>query len=298
MKRTIFRVLAVSALLLTFLFVGGYIYISHQVKGSYFTSEGIQIHYTDDGEGVPVILVHGFAANSDMNWRHPGIHKRLRKEGFRVITMDVRGHGLSGKPHSVDDYGFKMARDVVNLVLHLGIEKAHLVGYSLGGFISLKCAVEFPEYWLSVTPMASGWEDPENSVHFRGLEKAISDMEAGKPVGPLIDYFDETGTMKSGFLHQQMFKVVMNYLNDIHALIALAKSISGLRVERSRLEQITLPVCSIIGSQDPFLKIAGAMAVNIPRAQIKIVQKADHLNMAANANAKDALVNFLKAHSN
>jgi len=226
------------------------------------------------------------------------MHKRLRKEGFRVITMDLRGHGLSDKPHQPEAYGDNMVKDVVNLVKHLKIEKAHLVGYSLGGFIALKCAVEYPGYWLTVTPMASGWEDPENSKQFLSLQKAISDLESGHPTGPLIDYFDETGKKKSNFLHKHLFKIVITWFNDLKALVAIAKSVNALEVEKNQLEQLYMPVCSIIGDGDPFLRIAKEMSPNISKCNQTIVQGADHLNMPANVTAQDALVNFLKEHSN
>ena len=68
--------------------------LSHRVKGSWFDSKGVRIHYTDEGSGEAVVLVHGLAVNADINWRIPGVIRRLR-DRYRVIALDVRGHGLS-----------------------------------------------------------------------------------------------------------------------------------------------------------------------------------------------------------
>jgi pimeloyl-ACP methyl ester carboxylesterase len=107
-------------------------WITDRVEGHYFESGGVRLHFTDEGSGPPVVLLHGFAVNADLNWRLPGVTQALTPE-FRVISLDLRGHGLSGKPHEPEQYGRLMADDVIALLDHLGIEKAHVVGYSLGG---------------------------------------------------------------------------------------------------------------------------------------------------------------------
>jgi len=122
----------------------------------YLVSDGVRIHYTDEGAGPPVVLVHGFIASSSMNWRIPGVIKSLARD-YRVITLDNRGHGKSDKPTKVSDYGVKMVHDVLNLLDHLKIAKAHFVGYSMGGMITMKLATIAPERMLSVVFGGMGW---------------------------------------------------------------------------------------------------------------------------------------------
>jgi pimeloyl-ACP methyl ester carboxylesterase len=296
--KKILKIFAAIAVVLIAISFAGYLYIAHQVEGGYFKSGNIQIHYTDKGNGVPVVLVHGFAANSDLNWRRPGMYQRLLDESFRVITMDLRGHGKSGKPHADSEYGEKMAVDVINLLDFLELEKAHLAGYSLGGFVALKAAAQYPERWITVTAMASGWEDPEGSNSFDALRKAMTDFESGKPVGPLINYFDETGNMKTGFLHTQMFKILTTYLNDRSALSAIIKSARGLAVTKEELSAIKVPVCGIVGDKDPFLNKAKAMSGVILDHKLTIIKGADHITTMTSREAKDALVDFLKRGDN
>src|SRR5215831_9348436 len=102
-----------------------------------FDSAGVKIHYTVVGKGDPVILIHGLYSSAAMNWGLPGITAELAKH-FRVIALDCRGHGQSGKPEAEGSYGTNMVEDVVRLMDHLHIAKAQVAGYSMGGMIAMK----------------------------------------------------------------------------------------------------------------------------------------------------------------
>src|SRR5688500_9494864 len=116
----------------------------------YFDSDGVKIHYQVWGKGDPIVLVHGFTASIDANWVQPGIVDKL-DDDFKVIALDLRGHGKSDKPHDPAVYGEIMAMDVIRLLDHLKIDKAHIVGYSLGGFTTLKLVTMHPERFLTAT---------------------------------------------------------------------------------------------------------------------------------------------------
>ena len=103
--------------------------------------DGTTIHYEDEGEGFPVVLLHGIIANYELNWRAPGIAPALVDAGFRVIGPDARGHGSSEKPHDSAAYSDDaMARDVVALFDHLGLRDANLAGYSMGAGVAMRFA--------------------------------------------------------------------------------------------------------------------------------------------------------------
>jgi pimeloyl-ACP methyl ester carboxylesterase len=130
--------------------------VAAQEEGS-FDSDGVDIAYTDmGGDGEPVVLLHSFLSSSDM-WTNAGFEP---SEDFRYIALDLRGHGDSGKPEDPDAYGLEMAEDVVRLMDHLGIEDAHVVGYSVGAEIALRLAAEHPERLRSLVVAGSGWSDP------------------------------------------------------------------------------------------------------------------------------------------
>ena len=99
-----------------------------------FDSQGFEIAYDDDGDGDPIVLLHGFAADRRNNWRLTGWTRLLTKAGFRVIAPDARGHGRSDKPNDPKHYApAGIAGDVLRLMDHLDIDKADLFGYSMGG---------------------------------------------------------------------------------------------------------------------------------------------------------------------
>jgi pimeloyl-ACP methyl ester carboxylesterase len=143
-----------------------------------FQSNGVKIVYTIEGEGEPVILIHGWLSNAGINWGLPGTASLLGKD-HQVIAIDVRGHGLSDKPTKDEDYGLELVEDVVRLMDHLKIEKAHIVGYSMGGIITAKFLVKHPDRALSGTLAGAGWLK-EGSLEQKVFAEGGKD---GKPVG-------------------------------------------------------------------------------------------------------------------
>lgn len=121
-----------------------------------FDSDGVKIHYTVSGQGDPVILIHGLYSSAKLNWDLPGTTTELARHHL-VITLDNRGHGESGKPLEEGQYGVKMVEDVTRLMDHLKIEKATIVGYSMGGMIALKFVSLHPDRVNSAVLGGMGW---------------------------------------------------------------------------------------------------------------------------------------------
>src|SRR5262245_44224221 len=102
-----------------------------------FDSAGVAIAYEDLGEGPPIVLVHGLASERRNNWKEPRWFDTLTAAGRRVIPLDCRGHGESDKPHDPAAYAVELVSgDVLRLMDHLGVERADLMGYSMGSRIS------------------------------------------------------------------------------------------------------------------------------------------------------------------
>ncbi len=121
-----------------------------------FDSAGVKIRYFVQGTGEPVVLVHGLYSSAKLNWDLPGVTAMLAKD-FQVVSLDLRGHGESDKPNGEDKYGVEMAEDVVRLMDHLKIDRAHLVGYSMGGMIVGKLLAKHPDRALSANLGGMGW---------------------------------------------------------------------------------------------------------------------------------------------
>src|SRR5680860_632389 len=114
-----------------------------------FDSDGVRIAYMDEGEGEPILLIHGFASNSEASWIVPQWVRTLTKAGRRVIAYDNRGHGQSEKLYEPDRYGApEMAEDARRLLDHLGIERIDVLGYSMGARIAAFLVFAHPELSL------------------------------------------------------------------------------------------------------------------------------------------------------
>jgi pimeloyl-ACP methyl ester carboxylesterase len=111
-----------------------------------FDSDGVSIAFIDEGEGFPTLLIHGFASNHRMNWVSTSWTSDLRGAGRRVIAIDNRGHGESEKLYDVESYRTPiMAEDARRLLDHLAIERADVIGYSMGARIAAFLALAHPE---------------------------------------------------------------------------------------------------------------------------------------------------------
>jgi pimeloyl-ACP methyl ester carboxylesterase len=260
-----------------------------------FDSNGVEISYTDEGTGVPVVLVHGFAVNKSLNWRIRGTTEALAKD-YRVIALDLRGHGKSGKPHDSSAYGVEMALDVIRLLDHLGIEKAHVVGYSLGGFIALKLAVIRPERLITIAPCGSGWDPPDNESFFTTMDQFADDLESGKGVNPLAGALGGD-RQEPTEAHKKWVNMVTSKLNDKDALAAMIRGLRGLSITKEELMGIDLPVCSIVGSDDVLKASMENMVGLVKNQEVTVIEGADHLQATASPELLETLQAFLQKNA-
>lgn len=247
-----------------------------QVEGAYFDSEGVQIHYTDQGNGVPVILVHGYCANGDLNWRLPGIVSRLEKN-FRVITMDVRGFGLSGKPHDRSKYGLELVNDVKRLMDHLKLEKAHLAGYSMGGFITYKFMALYPERLLSAMPCGAAWMEPGNELC--GLAVKIYEGLQGR------------GEMASWSKSIERFAV--DSINDMECLEHVAYTFDQLALTEAEVRAMKTPMMAVRAKQEELVNGGRDFKDFLPGYQVTLIPKGLHSSVIFYRDFADALEQFL-----
>jgi pimeloyl-ACP methyl ester carboxylesterase len=124
--------------------------------GEMLDVRGVKIHYIVEGKGEPVVLIHGLYSSAAVNWQMPGIISLLSKD-YQVIALDMPGHGESDKPESQDAYGLQMVEDVVQLLDHLKVKKAHIVGYSMGGMVTVKFMSKHQDRVLSGIVGGMGW---------------------------------------------------------------------------------------------------------------------------------------------
>lgn len=269
MKKVLVGAGAFAALCALALGVTTYLLV-HRVEGSYFDSNGVRIHYTVEGEGEPVILVHGLAANADLNWRRPGVIRALSRH-YSVIAFDLRGHGLSGKPQDPNAYGSEMFEDIARLMDHLKIERAHIAGYSLGGFLLLKFLAVHPERVQSAAICAAGWIDPQypeipNPYRAPQKPQAVKPLQASVLPGP----------QAAKMLFNRVRSWVGDQLVDKTAIKALEKTYVQFGVSQDELERNQVPAICFIGTHDGFLYLAEDLKAHMANLELVELDGSTH----------------------
>jgi pimeloyl-ACP methyl ester carboxylesterase len=243
-----------------------------------FTHGGVEIAYLDEGAGDPIVLVHGFASNKQVNWVQPGWVSTLTRDNRRVIALDDRGHGQSTKLYDPADYHTaSMAEDARALLDHLGLERADVMGYSMGARIGAFLAIEHPQRVRSLILGGLGIKLVEGA----GLPDSIAEaLEA-----PSLDAVtDPTGRMFRAFAEQTK--------SDLRALAACIRG-SRQRLSREQVSQIQVPVLVAVGGKDPIAGSPHELAALLPRGQALEIPNRDHMLAVGDKVFKEGVVKFL-----
>lgn len=261
----------------------------------YFDSDGVKIHYIERGEGEPVILIHGFTGNIDFNWRMPGIFDALASD-YRVIALDNRGHGLSDKPHDAEQYGEKMCEDVVRLMDHLKIDRAHVIGYSMGGFITGKLLAMHPERVSSAVLGGAGWSaaTDERKAFFEELATAL---EEGNGITPLIKRLSPPGNEPPSDEQIAQINGMIMLGNDPKALAAVARGLGGLTVSEEHVKAVRTPTLAVIGELDPLKADVDSLSSVRPDMKVVVLPGKDHMTAISDPKFIEALKGFLAAQT-
>lgn len=265
----------------------------HAADG-FFDSNGVKIHYTVEGEGEPVLLIHGFAINASTQWVLPGVAKALAKD-YRVIALDNRGHGQSGKPHDPKQYGIEMVEDAVRLLDHLQIKKAHVIGYSMGGLITLKLAAIHPERVLSATLGGMGLF---RTAREPMLKELADSLENGNGFRPLVIWLNPPSRPKPTDSQVEFVNKFLMGANDVKAMAALVRgSIDpNLDITDEQLKAMQVPMLAIVGDLDPFKAGVDELKKQIMRLQVVVVPAGDHFSAVFKPVFLESLQTFLAAH--
>ena len=245
-----------------------------------FESDGVEIAYLDEGRGDPVVLVHGFASTAAVNWVNPQWVKTLTGAGRRVLALDNRGHGASGKPHAPEQYAAAvMAGDVARLMAHAGVARADVMGYSMGARITATLALRRPDLTRSIVLGGLGL----HLVDGTGLSPGIADaMEA-----PHLDALTDPT--------QRLFRRFAE--TNGADLTALAACIRGSRqsLTREEVATITCPVLVAVGTKDAIGGPAGPLAALFPNGRALDIPDRDHNLAVGDKVYKQGVLAFLEA---
>lgn len=229
------------------------------VRADEFDSNGVKIHFTVQGKGEPVVLIHGLYSSARMNWEMPGITAGLARH-YQVIALDCRGHGESGKPEAEGAYGTNMVEDVVRLMDHLHVAKAQVVGYSMGGMITMKFIAMHPERVSAAVLGGMGWH---------------------KADAPMNKFWE-----------------LVNGQGRFNVPVACLHGFPALAVSETEIKAARVPVIMIVGDRDPCRRwyVEPLRAIR-PDWPVHIIADAGHLNCIMKTDFKSQLDAALKSGS-
>jgi pimeloyl-ACP methyl ester carboxylesterase len=268
-------------------------------RDGFFDSNGVRIHYVEQGSGPAVILIHELDGGI-RTWTESGIFQDLARD-HRVVALDVRGHGLSGKPRDPAAYGIEMARDVSRLMDHLSIPRAHIVGYSMGAEVLTMLLVSEPARVASASLIAGAGRfraKPTDDQHME--EEALEFVNFG--VSPTL-FLEQTpeGTPEPTVdeLKAALASTIADPGRDTRALAAFSRARPARRVTSEQIAAVRVPTIGIAGTADPDVDELRALVALRPDVTLIVVKGAMHAGRTGvlrHAECLAGLRAFLAAH--
>jgi pimeloyl-ACP methyl ester carboxylesterase len=244
-----------------------------------FHNGAVEIAYLDEGEGDPIILVHGFASSKNVNWVYPTWVSDLKKDGRRVIALDNRGHGDSAKLYDAAQYEIAiMADDVIALMDHLAISRADVMGYSLGSRMTAVLAQKAPQRLRSAILGGIGIGLIEGGGPGENVAEALEAPD-------LEDVTDPVGRTFRAFADQTR--------SDRRALAACLRGSRRLMTREEAAGITGVPVLIAVGTADEIAGSAAALGEIIPGSQVLDIPNRDHMRAVGDKVYKSGVTDFL-----
>jgi pimeloyl-ACP methyl ester carboxylesterase len=243
-----------------------------------FNSDGVQIAYQTAGEGPPILLIHGFASNSRVNWVDTGWVKTLVSAGRQVITIDNRGHGESQKLYDSSLYpATEMAEDARRLLDHLGIPQADVMGYSMGARVAAFLTIRHPSRMRRAV--------------FAGLaSRMITGVGGGEEIAKGLEEKNREDVRDPDARAFRIFAEQTR--SDLAALAACIRS-SREKISAEELATISVPVLVVAGEKDDVAGDVETLVSAIPGAKGVSLPGRNHMNAVGDRGFKDAVLHFL-----
>ncbi len=260
------------------------------VEDGSFDSNGVRIHYSDNGDGEAVVLLHGLLGNAQQ-WQ--SVATAQIDAGYRVVAIDARGHGQSDKPVEADQYGVPMVEDVGRLLDHLGLDRVHLVGYSMGGLVTNRFRAEHPERLMSATMGGFGWMNGDSPL---ADTTALADSLAGSDLGPLLSAL----TPGAPALPEQQRTAMNTAVFATNDPRAIAAAVRGFRaIDNHTAESLganQVPSLALVGDQDALVRDVRAMKEVMANLEVVELAGANHLTAQVDPRFLERLLAFLDEH--
>jgi pimeloyl-ACP methyl ester carboxylesterase len=243
-----------------------------------FRHDDVEIAFLDEGEGEPIVLVHGFASNATVNWVQPGWFATLKGAGRRVIALDNRGHGASTKLYDPAAYHTDlMAADVTGLLDHLALGSADVMGYSMGARITAFLALQNPQRVRGAIIAGLG----SNLINGTGVPDDVAEALEAASVAAVSDP------------RARLFRVFAEQTkSDLRALAACVRG-SRQTLTPAQIATIRVPALVAAGSLDAIAGSAPALAALLPAGQALEIPGRDHMTAVGDKLFKQGVLRFL-----
>jgi pimeloyl-ACP methyl ester carboxylesterase len=244
-------------------------------QDQFFDSNGVRIRYVDQGSGPPVVLIHGFSGSLDASWVETGVLPNLATD-YRVIALDNRGHGKSDKPHDPKSYGSQLGQDVVRLLDHLHIARAHIVGHSLGAIITAQLLTTNPDRFLTATLSGAAGRQTWTTQDAAAAEAEAVEFEQGIPFRSVILRTAPTDQPKPTDEQIQAQSQQRLARNDRFALAAVVRSRGEQIFSAAQMATVQVPTLGLIGSADANLAAMQQLTSVLPTLKVVVIEGATH----------------------
>ena len=247
-----------------------------------FDSNAVELAYLDEGTGDPILLLHGFASNVQVNWVDTGWVRFLTGHGYRVIALDNRGHGQSAKLYRPEDYGMPvMAEDARRLLDHLAIQSADVMGYSMGARITAFLALTHPTRVRRCILGGLGYNMVRGMAGTGPIAHALEADSIEQVTNPTARTF-------RAFAEQTK--------SDLKALAAVIRS-SRDPLSAEDVGRLACPVLVAVGTEDVVAGSAQALADLIPNGRVLDIAGRDHMKAVGDRIYKEGVLAFLQKQS-
>lgn len=240
-------------------------------------ADGVTLRYRDAGSGVPVVLIHGYS--TALETMIP-LADALGPS-HRTIAMDVRGFGQSSKFADASRFGPAMVDDVVRLMDHLKVDRAHLVGHSMGALVAAQVAARHPERVRSATVIAAPFY-PDKATFTQESSRWVSELENGRGLTRFILWLFPAMDEKTA----AGFNTKIMAANELPSLIAVMRSLPELAL---RAVDGETPLLVTVGTRDPLQPQSVAFAKASKGARLLTVADADHMSIASSPELHQAM---------
>lgn len=250
----------------------------------FFSHDGFELAFIDQQpapDAEPVLLIHGFASTHMVNWVSPGWVKTLNDAGYRTIALDNRGHGASTKSYETADYTpQKMASDASALLDHLGIGRAHVMGYSMGARIAAFLALAEPQQVATLVFGGLG----------SGMVEGVGDWD---PIAAALRADDPASVTHS---QGKAFRTFADQTKSDRLALAACISTSRTELTEAEVARISQPTLVAVGTRDDIGGSADDLAGLMPNATSFAIEGRDHMLAVGDRTFKQRVLEFLKQH--